>query len=76
MDRLVDNLMRYFFAYSTLVLLTSCSPNNKKKEEHILRSEKPNIIFFITVDMYPKIFNCLPEGKDKNLTPNIDRLAT
>lgn len=35
----------------------------------------PNIIFFITDDMYPNMFNNLPEGKDKNLTPNIDRLA-
>jgi arylsulfatase A-like enzyme len=25
--------------------------------------------------MYPEMFNCLPEGKDKNLTPNLDRLA-
>ena len=38
-------------------------------------SNKPNIIFFIADDMYPEMFNCLPEGKGKNLTPNIDRLA-
>ena len=25
--------------------------------------------------MYPEMFNCLPEGKGKNLTPNLDRLA-
>ena len=37
---------------------------------------KPNVIFFIADDMYPDMFNCLPEGKGKNLTPNIDRLAT
>ncbi|NQT27392.1 sulfatase-like hydrolase/transferase [candidate division KSB1 bacterium] len=37
--------------------------------------QKPNIIFFIADDMYPEMFNCLPEGKGKNLTPNIDRLA-
>ena len=36
---------------------------------------KPNIVFFIADDMYPDMFNCLPEGKGKNLTPNIDRLA-
>ncbi len=36
---------------------------------------KPNIIFFIADDMYPDMFNCLPEGEGKNLTPNIDRLA-
>jgi arylsulfatase A-like enzyme len=37
---------------------------------------KPNIIFFIADDMYPEMFNCLPEGRGKNLTPNIDRLAS
>ena len=37
--------------------------------------EKPNIIFFIADDMYPDMFNCLPQGKGKNLTPNLDRLA-
>lgn len=35
----------------------------------------PNIIFFIADDMYPEMFNCLPEGKGQNLTPNLDRLA-
>ncbi len=25
--------------------------------------------------MYPEMFNCLPEGEGKNLTPNLDRLA-
>jgi len=38
-------------------------------------ARQPNIIFFIADDMYPDMFNCLPEGKGKNLTPNIDRLA-
>lgn len=38
-------------------------------------NSKPNIIFFIADDMYPEMFNCLPEGKGKNLTPNIDCLA-
>ena len=36
---------------------------------------KPNIIFFIADDMYYHQFNCLPQGKGKNLTPNIDRLV-
>jgi arylsulfatase A-like enzyme len=35
----------------------------------------PNIIFFIADDMYPEMFNCLPEGNGKNLTPHLDRLA-
>lgn len=35
----------------------------------------PNIIFIIADDMKRHMFNCLAEGKGKNLTPNIDRLA-
>ncbi len=38
-------------------------------------AQKPNIIFFIADDMYPEMFNCLPQGEGENLTPNIDRLA-
>lgn len=38
-------------------------------------SAQPNVIFFIADDMLPKHFNCLPQGKGKNLTPHIDRLA-
>jgi hypothetical protein len=36
---------------------------------------RPNIIFFIADDMTTNMFNSLPEGKGKNLTPHIDRLA-
>jgi arylsulfatase A-like enzyme len=42
---------------------------------HSPPATSPNIIFFIADDMLPKHFNCLPQGKGKNLTPNIDRLA-
>jgi arylsulfatase A-like enzyme len=38
-------------------------------------AERPNIIFFIADDMLPNHFNCLQVGKDKYLTPNLDRLA-
>ena len=38
-------------------------------------AERPNIIFFIADDMLPNHFNCLQEGEDKFLTPNLDRLA-
>jgi arylsulfatase A len=38
--------------------------------------ERPNIIFFITDDMYWDMFNCLPEGEGRNLTPNLDRLVS
>lgn len=51
----------------TIILLLSVVPS--------FSQEKPNIIFFIADDMYPEMFNCLPEGKGKNLSPNLDRLA-
>ena len=38
-------------------------------------ADSPNIIFFIADDMTPNMFNCLPEGRGKNLTPTIDRFA-
>ncbi len=37
--------------------------------------DRPNVIFFIADDMYPEMFNCLPQGQGKNLTPHLDRLA-
>ena len=52
--------------------------HSEKKETKITNlgpSEKPNIIFFISDDMERIMFNCLPEGKGKNLTPTIDRLV-
>jgi len=39
-------------------------------------TKRPNIIFFIADDMVPEMFNCLPQGKGQNLSPNLDRLAT
>ena len=38
--------------------------------------KRPNIVFIIADDMTRDMFNLLPEGKGKNLTPNLDRLAT
>ena len=55
-----------------LALLSACNP---KTNQSVAGNEQPNINFFIADDMYPEMFNCLPEGKGKNLTPNIDRLA-
>ena len=37
---------------------------------------KPNVLFIIADDMQRSMFNCLPEGKGKNLTPNLDWLAS
>jgi arylsulfatase A-like enzyme len=36
----------------------------------------PNILFIITDDMQRSMFNALPEGKGRNLTPNLDRLVS
>ena len=41
----------------------------------IQASEKPNIVFIITDDMYPWQMNFMPEGDGRNYTPHIDRLA-
>jgi len=64
-----------FLIVATLILLVGCHPGPQKNAEQVLQSERPNIIFFIADDMYPEMFNCLPEGKGKNLTPNLDRIA-
>ncbi|GAB6165927.1 sulfatase-like hydrolase/transferase [Thermostilla marina] len=44
------------------------------------RADRPNVLFVITDDQERSEFNFLPEGRDeqgrpRNLTPNIDRLA-
>lgn len=57
--------MRLLVLFS--ILLMGCNS--------VQESLQPNVIFFIADDMYPEMFNCLPEGEGKNLTPNLDRLA-
>jgi arylsulfatase A-like enzyme len=52
------------------LLFSACGTKESKTAE-----KRPNFIFFILDDMEKNMFNCLPEGKGKNLTPNIDRLA-
>lgn len=67
--------------YSILTLLIlgssllSCT-SDRSSTKSSPSDNKPNIIFFIADDMYPEMFNCLPQGKGKNLTPNLDRLAS
>ncbi|HRR28032.1 MAG TPA: sulfatase-like hydrolase/transferase, partial [Victivallales bacterium] len=56
----------------SLILSTLTSTQIDSTE---VSQNKPNFIFFIIDDMQPYHFNCLPEGKGLNLTPNIDRLA-
>jgi arylsulfatase A-like enzyme len=60
----------------TAIALVSCNNKQKGSADPSYYPEKPNIIFFIADDMYPEMFNCLPEGAGKNLTPNLDRLAS
>jgi arylsulfatase A-like enzyme len=38
-------------------------------------ASRPNIVFFIADDMQRYMFNCLDEGQQPYLTPNLDRLA-
>ncbi|MBF0198887.1 MAG: sulfatase-like hydrolase/transferase [Planctomycetes bacterium] len=58
-----------------LFQLISTSNLGVSSSNSLNKGERPNIIFFIADDMYPDMFNCLPQGKGQNLTPNIDRLA-
>jgi len=61
-----------------ITMATACTDaqqKDQKKEEPKVQAQKPNIVFFIADDMERYMFNCLEEGKGKNLTPNIDRLA-
>jgi len=54
-----------------LFAFTKCT----SKKENTDVAKRPNFIFFLIDDMEKNQFNCLPEGKGKNLTPNIDKLA-
>jgi arylsulfatase A len=61
--------MKRCFLFFVIIafLISSCRGNDTRR---------PNIIFFIADDMVPEMFNCLPQGKEKNLSPNLDRLTT
>ena len=37
----------------------------------VAAGERPNILFIITDDMYPRQMNFMPEGEGRNYTPNI-----
>ena len=58
-----------------ITLFTTCNNVSGTKNESQQQVSKPNIIFFIADDMERYMFNCLGEGKGKNLSPNLDRLA-
>ena len=68
-------LLFLIIAVSAVSTLTSCSSQSSKKSKIEEQVQKPNIIFFIADDMERYMFNCLPEGKGKNLSPNIDKLV-
>lgn len=42
----------------------------------VCSAAQPNIVFIITDDMYPWQMNFMDEGKGRNYTPNLDRLAS
>jgi len=75
MKRINFFLILIMISVSYMTTLVSCSNQNKKQEEQTVQTQKPNIIFFIADDMERDMFNCLPEGKDSNLSPNIDKLV-
>ncbi len=58
------------FVIALPLIFSGCKSKEAKTAE-----KRPNFVFFILDDMEKNMFNCLPEGKGKNLTPNIDRLA-
>jgi len=65
-----------YILFISAIFISACKTddsNNRKTHDEI--KIKPNIIFFIADDMERYMFNCLEEGKDKNLTPNLDKLA-
>lgn len=69
------SITSFQIAIVLMITLLSCSNQQKGTADPSHYPGKPNIIFFIADDMYPEMFNCLPEGEGKNLTPNLDRLA-
>jgi arylsulfatase A-like enzyme len=73
-------MTRFIRSISLVILfmittIFSCKMWKKDHEDTPVKQNQPNIIFFIADDMRPGMFNFLPEGKGKNLTPNLDRLA-
>jgi len=75
MKRIKFPILLLVVSVSLFSAMISCSPQGNKTEKQTAQKEKPNIVFFIADDMELDMFNCLPEGKDKNLSPNIDRLV-
>lgn len=49
------------------------APSKQKRDA--TSEDRPNFVFIIVDDMERTMFNALPEGKGRNLTPNLDRLV-
>jgi len=63
------------FAFVAVVFTNSCKQKSETQKSSQVEAKKPNIIFFIADDMERYMFNFLPEGIGKNLSPHIDKLA-
>lgn len=71
---MIDSHSRRNFLVSAIVLLVlGCGRMGQSKD--IATDKRPNIIFFIADDMQKYMFNCLPESKDRYLTPILDSLV-
>ncbi|MEM9417613.1 MAG: sulfatase-like hydrolase/transferase [Planctomycetota bacterium] len=62
------------FALLVLALVLVC-PLASGEIETGRDTQPPNVVFIITDDMMPWMFNFLNDGSNRVLTPNIDRLA-
>lgn len=63
------NRIQFLILGLFLLSLFSCHPA-------VENDNPPNVIFFIADDMTRDMFNCLEEGKGKNLSPNLDMLVS
>ena len=61
---------------STVPILGLITHTAAHAAESRASASRPKIIFIIADDMRPEMFNFLPQGKGKNFTPTIDRLAS
>ena len=75
MKRLNNRILMTLLLVSAFLGSCSNATNEKKEKAELKEAQKPNIVFFIADDMERYMFNCLDEGRGKNLSPNIDRLA-
>ena len=66
---MIHSKIRVIFYAILAISVFSCKPPTEVEV-------RPNVIFFIADDMTKDMFNCLQEGKGKNLSPNLDKLAS